>query len=200
MPTYLLVLLHGVGANAADLRPLADALAAALPLAECAVPDGFQPWDGGGDGRQWFSLAGLTDANRPARVRAAAEEVSRWIDAELSRRKLGGDRLVLLGFSQGAMVAASVALHRKPAPAAVVLLSGRVAEASAPVPGAVSWPAFVAHGAADPVIPVSVVEPSVRALEAWGAKVTKRVYPGLGHEIGREELRELLAFLAGVVR
>jgi phospholipase/carboxylesterase len=200
MATVLVVLLHGVGASAADLRPLAGALASGLPQAAFLVPDGFQPWDGGGGGRQWFSLAGVTDGNRAARVKVAADEVSRWIDAELAARKLGGDRLVLIGFSQGAMVAASVALHRRPAPAALVLLSGRVAEASPPVAGAISTPVLVAHGAADPVIPVAVVEPSARTLVAWGAKVTTRIYPGMGHEIGREELRDLAAFLSGVVR
>ena len=49
------------------------------------MPDGFHPWDGGGGGRQWFSLAGVTEANRPARVEVAAEELSRWLDGSWRR-------------------------------------------------------------------------------------------------------------------
>jgi phospholipase/carboxylesterase len=200
MPTYLVLLLHGVGADAADFQPLARALAGALPQAEFLVPDGFHPFDGGGPGRQWFSLRGVTEANRAARVTVAAEEVSRYADAELARRGLAGDRLVLVGFSQGAIVAASVGLHRRPAPAALVLLSGRVAEATAPVAGAAKFPVLVAHGSADPVIPVAVVEPAARVLAAWGARVTTKIYPGLGHEVGPEELRDVQAFLAAALR
>jgi phospholipase/carboxylesterase len=195
MKPYLILFLHGVGADAASFQSLAQALAPALPQAEFLVPDGFQPFDGGGDGRQWFSLRGVSDANRPGRVRAAAVEVSRYADAELSRRGLTGDRLVVVGFSQGAMVAAWLALHRRPQPAAVVLLSGRVADDIAPVAGAVSTPILMAHGAQDPMIPASVVEPGARALGAWGAHVTTRIYPGLGHEVGAEELRDVQAFL-----
>ncbi|MFT3914223.1 MAG: dienelactone hydrolase family protein [Anaeromyxobacteraceae bacterium] len=200
MPTYLVILLHGVGADAASFQPLARALAQGLPQAEFLVPDGFHPFDGGGGGRQWFSLSGITEETRPLRVKAAAEEVSRYIDAELARRKLGGDRLVLVGFSQGAIVAASVTLHRRPAPAALVMLSGRVSEASSPVAGAVSTPVLVAHGEADPRIPVDYAPDSARLLGAWGAKVTVRRYRGVGHEVSPEELRDVQAFLAEVLR
>ena len=195
MKPFLILFLHGVGADAASFQPLAQALAPGLPQAEYLVPDGFQPFDGGGDGRQWFSLRGVTEANRPGRVRAAAAEVSRYADAELARRGLGGDRLVLVGFSQGAMVAAWLAVHRQPPPAAVVLLSGRVADDDAPLAGSVSTPIFVAHGALDPMIPASLAEPGARVLGAWGARVTTRVYPGLGHEVGAQELRDVQAFL-----
>jgi len=200
MNPFLILFLHGVGADAASFQGLAQALAPGLPQAQLLVPDGFQPFDGGGAGRQWFSLRGVTDANRPARVRAAAEEVSRYADAELARRGLAGDRLVVVGFSQGAIVAAWLALHRRPAPAAVVLLSGRVAEEAAPVAGAVATPVLVAHGAQDPVMPVALAEASARTLTAWGARVTTRLYPGLGHEVSAQELRDVQAFLATALR
>jgi phospholipase/carboxylesterase len=197
---FLVLVLHGVGADAASIQPLADALAEGLPQAEFLVPDGLHPFDGGGVGRQWFSLRGLTDLNRPVRVALAVEEVSVLAERELARRGLPGDRLVLVGFSQGAILAASLALHQRPAPAALVLLSGRVAEAAAPVAGEVSFPALLAHGAVDPIMPVALVEPSARALRAWGARVTTRIYPGLGHSVSAEELRDVQAFLAGALR
>ena len=200
MQPCLLLGLHGVGADAASFQPLARALAAALPGAELLGPDGFHPFDGGGAGRQWFSVRGVSDANRPGRVRGAAAEISSFVDAELARRGLGGDRLVVVGFSQGAILAAWLAVHRRPAPAAAVLLSGRVADDEAPIEGSVATPVLLAHGAEDPVMPASLVEPGARALAAWGARVTTRVYPGLGHEVGAQELRDAQAFLAAAVR
>jgi phospholipase/carboxylesterase len=196
MKPFLIIFLHGVGADAASFQGLAEALAPGLPQAAWVVPDGFQPFDGGGPGRQWFSLRGVTEANRPERVQAAAAEVSRYADAELARRGLDGDRLVVVGFSQGAMVAAWLAVHRRPPPAAVVLLSGRVAVDGAPVAGSVATPVLMTHGARDPMIPASVLEPGALTLRAWGARVTTRLYPGLGHEVGAQELRDVQEFLA----
>lgn len=196
--TRLAVLLHGVGDSAAAFQDIGRALDDAIPRAELLVPDGFHPWDGGGSGRQWFSLTGITEQNRPARVREAGEEVSRFIDAELAKRGLSGDRLVLVGFSQGAMLASWLAVHRSPRPAAVVMLSGRVVESDVADVGA-GPPVFVAHGAIDPVIPVSVVDPGVRRLEGWGARVTKRVYPRLAHHVDAQEMREVRDFLASNV-
>ena len=95
--SHLVVLLHGVGANAESFQELARVLARGLPGAEFLVPDGFHPFDSGGSGRQWFSFRGVTEKNRPARVREAGTEASRWIDGELASRGLGGDRLAVVG-------------------------------------------------------------------------------------------------------
>lgn len=194
-PTHLIVLLHGVGASARDLEPIARALGAALPAAELVLPDGFHAFDGGPAGRQWFSVRGVTEYNRPARVAAAGAEVAAWIDAEVARRGLPAAQVSIVGFSQGAIVGAWLALHRQPAPAAVVMLSGRVAEAAPLPPSTTRTRVLIAHGTDDRVMPLAVVEPGARLLEAAGAQVTTRVYPGLGHTIGAEELADVRAFL-----
>ena len=176
-PSHLVVLLHGVGADAASFQDVARALSASLPHAEFLVPDGLDAFDGGGSGRQWFSVRGVTSENRPARVREASTRVSKWIDAELARRGLSSDRLVVGGFSQGAIVAAWVGVHREPRPAAVVMLSGRVADDEKPVVG--SGPrVFIGHGDRDSVMPVEEVASGARTLDAWGARVTTRIAQG----------------------
>ncbi len=197
-PRHLAVLLHGVGDRADAFAPVARALAPAAPSADLVVLDGFHPWDGGGDGRQWFSLQGITDENRPARVAAAAAEVGPFLDAELARRGLAPERLVLVGFSQGAILASWLAIHRSPRPAALVALSGRVARD----PGAPSgppFPALIAHGERDGVVPFAELAPAARALEAAGAKVDRRVYPTAGHEITERELADVREFLAAAL-
>ena len=188
----LVVMLHGLGHDADSLLDVAHALQPALPHVEMVLPDGFHPFDGGRNGedagpgaRQWLSVRGITEENRTARFREAGNEVSRWIDAELARRGLGGDRLVVVGISQGAMVSAWLAVHRNPRPAAVVILSGRVAWAEDPAPpgSAPAVPILIANGGADVANPV---EPSATLLESWGMRVTKRVYPGAPHGVVNE--------------
>ena len=198
-PTLLVVMLHGVGASAASFQPVARALAPVLPRAEFVTPDAFHPYDDGSSGWQWFSRRGINDENRIVRTREAGGEVSRWIDGELDKRGLARDRLVVVGFSQGAILGAWLAVHRSPAPAAVVLLSGRVADDAVPVAGTVSTPVFVGHGADDEVVSPSLLDPSVRSLEGWGARVTRRLYAGLGHQVDQRELREVEVFLVAMV-
>lgn len=198
-PTHLVLMLHGVGADAVNFAGLGRALAPALPKADFVVLDGLHPFEGASTGRQWFSVRGITDENRPARVRAAGKEVSDFVDGELARRNLAKDKLVVVGFSQGAMVAAWLMMHRDPRPQALVLLSGRVAEDEAPR-GNSGGAAFVTHGEKDTVIAPSAVDPSVRALEAWGIRVTKRTYPALGHQVDDEVVGAARDFLRATVK
>jgi phospholipase/carboxylesterase len=196
---YLLVLLHGVGDSAVGFQGVGRHLSQGLPEVEIVVPDGFHPFDGGGDGRQWFSRVGITEKNRAERIRAAGAEVSSWIDGELGRRGLSRDRLLVGGFSQGAMVSGWLALHREPSPQAVVMLSGRLAEgADWPAPR-VSTPVFLGHGTDDQVIPASFLAPAAKELTARGARVTERLYPGVAHQISRQELADVEAFLRGAL-
>lgn len=195
--THLVVMLHGYGADAQSFSRISRMMTARLPTAEVLVPDGFDPFEGGAPGRQWFSRLGNLEADRTARVARAGERLSAWMDGELQRRGLGADRLVVVGFSQGAMLAGWLALHRPQRPAAVVMLSGRVAEPAGAVPSrGARGKVLLLHGDADRVIPVDVVEPGARLLEAAGLDVTRRIYPGMGHAVQEEELNELAAFLA----
>ena len=67
------IFLHGVGGTGASMQPPADALGLTVP-AHCL--DGTEPFDMG-PGRQWFSVKGVTEANRPARVAAAPQPSTR---------------------------------------------------------------------------------------------------------------------------
>ncbi len=197
-PQYLAVFLHGIGDNAAGFASIARALRSSMPSAELLVPDGFDPFEGGGGGRQWFSRQGLDDDNRPGRVKQAGERVSLWLDAQLDARKLARDRVVLVGFSQGAIVSLWLATHRRPAPLAVAALSGRYADDEKPAAGA-SAPVLIVHGARDPVIPVMFAFSSAKTLEGYGVQVMTRVHPDLAHGVDELALRETRDFLTPLV-
>jgi phospholipase/carboxylesterase len=127
----LVIFLHGVGASGADLAPLADTLFPLLPASVFASPDGPERFDGGGSGRQWFSVADVTQANRSERVQHARAAFDRVVSSEIEKHGLAGrlDRIAFFGFSQGAIMALdAVATGRWPV-RAVVAASGRLATA-----------------------------------------------------------------------
>jgi phospholipase/carboxylesterase len=189
-------LLHGVGGRAEDLMPVARRWASSMQDAEFVLPDGCHPHDGGGPGaRQWFSVRGVDATNRAGRVRHAAAEVSAWLDEELARRSLGRDRLIIAGFSQGAILAEWLAVRRTPSPQAIVAFSGRFADDEGAVPGMTDTPVFLVHGAADPVMPAALAREARQALEARGSRVELIIEPGVGHTISERGIVASVDFL-----
>lgn len=194
-PTHLAVFLHGVGADAASFARVAHALAPSLTRAESLVVDGLEPFDRAPHGRQWFSLASLAEDDVKSRLDKGARATSTWIDGALQERGIAGDKLVLVGFSQGAMVAGWLAVNRVPRPAAVVMLSGMLAFADGPAIAGSPTPVLLTHGERDQVISVSRLEPAAALLSARGAKPTMKTYPGLAHHIDERVLEDARNFL-----
>ncbi len=194
--TSAVFLLHGFGADGADLRSLAEALARTLPDAVFLLPDGFEAAPGG-QGRQWFALADDAAARR-TRLRPAGDRVSQWIDQELRRRHLSHAQAVVGGFSQGAMLALDVGLHLRPSPAGAFALSGRlVDDTGAP---ADPPPMLVVHGTSDARIPFAEAERTVERLRELHAPTTFVTMRGAGHTINGEAVDAATTFLHEVLR
>jgi phospholipase/carboxylesterase len=100
----LVLFFHGVGSDAQDLVPVAQQFARILKRALVVSLNGAQPSDFG-SGRQWFSVAGVTEENRAARVATVMQlfqsMVQRWQEAS----GMGVDKTILVGFSQGSIMA-----------------------------------------------------------------------------------------------
>jgi phospholipase/carboxylesterase len=193
-----ILLLHGYGADAASMVPIARALSNALPTAVVLVPDGCEPWDGGPGGRQWFSRVDLDGPTRTARTAQVSARLSKWIDATIAARALPADRVVFSGFSQGAMLAMHLGLHHVPAARAVVAFSGRFVDAST-AQGPAGLPVMVIHGDRDAMIPFAEAAISERELTKRGAVVTRVDRPGMAHEIDMPALTAATRFLRGVL-
>lgn len=179
----LVVLVHGLGADGHDLIDLAPHWAGALPHAAFVAPDAPEPYDQGGMGRQWFSVADRTPARMLAGVGVAAAALDGFIDAELARLGLPAEAYALMGFSQGAMTVLFTALRRAVPPRAVLAYSGALlgAEQLAPPP---AWPPILlVHGEADEVVPVARSCAAESVLAGLGAPVQALYCPGLGHGI-----------------
>jgi phospholipase/carboxylesterase len=178
----LVVLLHGVGSNARDLAPLADAWREALPETAFASLDGSEPFDGGFGGRQWFSLRNIDDLRRPE-LAAAYPALNEMLVAELAHWSLGFDQLALVGFSQGSMMALHHVATNPAGAAAVVAYSGRLASR---IVAHSRTPLTLIHGTEDDVIPVLELERAAHALSDEGYAVAAFALPGVGHGISAE--------------
>ncbi|MCA9104080.1 MAG: hypothetical protein KDA83_01560 [Planctomycetales bacterium] len=141
-PDRLAVLCHGFGAPGDDLVPLADELLAHFPWKHRvrfvfpAAPLSLDEWGMPG-ARAWWPISiqsllsaferGETDVLKdfsPQELPAVRDALDLCCSAALEDAGLGRDRLVLGGFSQGAMISTELALHRAERLAGLILWSG----------------------------------------------------------------------------
>ena len=194
----LVVLLHGYGAHGADLIGLADGLCGALPNAAFAAPNAPEPLQFPGmQCFQWFPLTSRDPDEYLRGACSAAPTLDGYLDAELLRWKLPPNRLMLVGFSQGTMMALHVGLRRTVAPLAIVGFSGRLAGCELLEREITSRPpVLLVHGADDDVINVAALTETTAALRHAGLEVEWCERRGLGHGIDEVGLDMAAKFLA----
>lgn len=182
-PDLLFLLFHGVGANAEHMAVLAQRLAQEYPQAAVLcidAPDDFDAAPGGG-GKQWFSIQGIDDTNRPARVAAALPRFVATVRALQLRFGIDWPRTALFGFSQGAIMALEAAQAESDLAGRVLAFSGRYAQLPGHAPRDTC--VHLLHGMDDRVMPYAASVEAARQLVALGADVTADVLPGIDHEL-----------------
>jgi phospholipase/carboxylesterase len=183
----LVLLFHGVGADETDLQPVGERLAREYPEALVAVlraPHRSSAMPG----YQWFAVDGIDDAIRIERVGAELPSFVERIRQWQRETGLGPEATVLIGFSQGAIMALEAVSHAGADVLAgrVVSLAGRYAQLPLAEPGGTTL--FLIHGKADPVIHYGHTVAAAKHLVALGADVVADVLPMVGHEIDAEVL------------
>jgi phospholipase/carboxylesterase len=200
-PSALIVFLHGYGANGEDLIALGAAWQSKLPGVAAVAPNAPETIPGLYGGFQWFPLTFGDPSEFRRGVVAAQPILESYLDAELIRYGLGPERLVLVGFSQGAMLALHVGLRRPVAPAAIVGYSGLL-----PGPDHLEAeikarpPILLVHGELDDLIPVAALHAAREALARHGLAVEWHVRPGLGHGIDMVGQELGASFIARILR
>ncbi|MGH6964648.1 MAG: alpha/beta hydrolase [Phenylobacterium sp.] len=190
VPTSMVIFLHGYGSNGDDLMGLAPYWRPALPQTVFLAPNAPQPCPGVPGGYQWWALTDLSPQARAAGVRQSAPALNACIDAQLAHYGLTDDRLVLVGFSQGTMIALHVGPRRAKALAGIVGYSGMLADPQALAAEVVTKPpVLLVHGSADPTLPVAATHQAKAALEALGFEVASHISQGLGHSIDNDGLQ-----------
>ncbi len=188
-PHPCLLLLHGRGADERDLLGLSTVLD---PRLFCVAARAPLPLPGMG-GYQWHaSLA--TGSPEPVSMLQSLERLKRLVAELPGAYPVDAARLFVLGFSQGAAMTLMLAGAEPAAVAGAVALSGFLPPA-ARVEGLRGKPVFVAHGTADPVLPLPFGRAVRDAVTGAGADLTYREYP-MAHQIVEGELAEVNVWLA----
>lgn len=222
-PESLVLLCHGYGAPGEDLVPLAEACLHVepslahttrfvFPEAPLSLADMGMPW-----GRAWWHLnvARLMDRSRggPAALQAMAQETPEGLGA--ARRLLRGalealltqtglpyGKVLLGGFSQGAMLACDVALTLEEALGSLVLLSGTLVDRDnwqRRAKNRAGLPVLQSHGTADPILPYDNALALRDVLQGAGLSVDFVSFHG-EHQIPQEALIKLAHLAARVAR
>jgi phospholipase/carboxylesterase len=199
-PRAMVILLHGYGSNGDDLIGLAPYWRDALPHVVFLAPNAPERCPMAPGGYQWWPLTDFSPQARAAGARAASPTLDGFIDAQLARYALPDDKLVLVGFSQGAMMALHVGPRRKQSPAGVIGYSGMLADTEGLAELRGKPPILLVHGDLDPTVPVAALYQAQTVLESLGFDLTTHVSAGLGHSIdaaglslGGQFLRRVLA-------
>ena len=196
-PFPTILALHGWGASAHDLIGLAPILNGGGALVLC--PQGPLAFEIGQGflGFGWFDLSQVRPPSA-ADIERAADEVRGFLEGALARYPIDRRKIVLMGFSQGGVLAYEMALRQPDRFAGLVALSSwlpaEVADTIPLQPGLENFPVFVAHGTQDPMIPIARAQESRERLLKRGVGLTYREYE-MEHGIAPEALRDLVGWL-----
>ncbi|WP_313067630.1 esterase [Achromobacter animicus] len=177
----LFILLHGVGGSPASLEPLARAVRAAFPTAAVLIPEGFEAFDGGGTGRQWFSVRGVTEDNRAERVAQAMPQLETYVREAQARFGLLQSDTAVVGFSQGAIMALELVQAHDGMAGRVIAFSGRYAQLPKNAP--LYTTIHLLHGADDAVMSVSQAQAAQARLAELHGDSTIDIATHVGHEL-----------------
>jgi predicted esterase len=178
----VVIMIHGRGASADDILSLVPAL----------DRSGFTYLAPSAAGRTWYPYSFLTETekNEPG-ISSGLFTIGALVD-EVAAGPHPVERIVLLGFSQGACLAQEFAVRHARRYGGVVGFSGGLIG-----PPGTAWeyagsfdstPVFLGCSDIDAHIPKDRVDESAAVFERMGALVTKRLYPGMGHLVSADEI------------
>jgi phospholipase/carboxylesterase len=186
-PDKLVIFLHGVGADGNDLLGLSQELG--LSNAVFLSPNAPFPYDMFPIGYQWFSLSNRSEESLYQGIQTALPILKAYIDENLAKYKLHYKNLILIGFSQGSMMAMQLAPRLPEACLAVVAFSGALVNPKALAEEALSKPAIcLIHGEEDQVVSSTQHRLSARALKAIQIPFEEHLIKELGHSINLKAL------------
>jgi len=192
----LLLLLHGVGSNENDLFGLAPYLDERFLILSVRAPNTLGPGS-----YAWFDVDFTPQGPviDPAQAEASREALIDFIGEAITAYGVNPNQVYMMGFSQGAIMSASIALTRPDLVAGVALMSGRILPEIQSLMAAPEklegLPILVVHGVADTVLPINHGRASRQLLASLPVELTYHEYP-IGHEVSQESLADVSSWLS----
>lgn len=195
----LVIFLHGYGADGKDLIDLANPFSMALPNATFISPDAPFPCAMSPQGRQWFPIEEI-----PMGAIEASNNLLSLIEKEAQTIGLNFKDVILIGFSQGAMMSMQCLLLSKFQLSGIIGYSGALREQN--IEAAKynvfdgkhkfsSTPVLLVHGEQDEVVPFQMLEKSKVLLDGIGFNTRTLSRPNLGHGIDPEGISKGMEML-----
>ncbi|MGK9171958.1 esterase [Yokenella regensburgei] len=187
----LLLFFHGVGDNPVNMGSVARLFAPLFPEALIVSVGGSEA--SGPTGRQWFSVQGVTEENRQARIDAIMPVFVDTVRYWQQQSGVGAQATALVGFSQGSIMSLESLKAQPDLASRVIAFNGRYAS----LPTAVSPAATIhlIHGGEDRVIDLAHAVAAQEALVQAGGDVTLDIVEDLGHAIDDRSLQLALDHL-----
>lgn len=199
-PRSIVIMLHGLGANGADLIDLARYWEDALPDTVFVSPDAPFPCDMAPVGFQWFSLQDRNPETMLEGIKIAEPILNDFISKTLEQYGLPDEKLALLGFSQGTMMSLYVGPRRAKRIAGVLGYSGALIGGEGLADAAIhKIPVRLIHGDIDFVVPVQAYQMARATLEHAGFEVSGGITRGLAHSIDGDGIWSGSEFLKAVL-
>ncbi|MDQ3283800.1 MAG: dienelactone hydrolase family protein [Acidobacteriota bacterium] len=197
-PLPMVILIHGRGADMNDLADLAPMLDAAggCRFVFPNAPKPFEPYAGMSFGWTWFE--GWPPVHES--VVESREEMLRFIDEITNKYPTPEGKLIIAGFSQGALMSLDAGLRTKKKIAGIIAMSGGLYEEELiDLKPHAGLPVLIAHGTMDDVVPVNYARRARAVLESAGLDVEYYEYP-MSHQIAAEEAEHVRGFVERVIR
>ena len=198
-PQQAVVLLHGYGSDGADLIGLAPHFQGVLPDALFVSPNAPEACPGNPFGFQWFALDYDSDrvANRQHGLPLARPVLVEFLDDLWAQTGLTPEQTILVGFSQGAMLALHVGLSLERPLLGIVAFSGAFVPPAGFGTQPYAKPAVcLVHGDEDGVVDPEFSADADAALRLAGYDVSYHVSPGVAHGIAPDGLAFASDFIA----
>jgi phospholipase/carboxylesterase len=195
----LVIIFHGYGADGENLIDLGYAWQSLLPETAFIAPNAPTPCELGGGGWQWFSLEEKTTELVQERLKSVQDMVCSYIKGQAEKYNVDLRDVVLVGFSQGAMLAIHQAVYALRHCAGVVAFSGGFT-----VDEDLDQKGFpkvlLCHGEADQVVPVDFSRQGYADLKTLRAQPQLLTSPKVGHEINEEAFKTAGLFLKDLIQ
>ena len=191
----LMIMLHGYGSNEKDLIQLAPSLRPEFRYISARAP---QEMDFGMFG--WFLLEFTPTGIRVDHGEAgrAVEQLIGFIREIITEYRPAGNKVFLMGFSQGSVMSYLTAFHAPELLHGVIACSGQLPEKTVPndalKPALRKLPFLVMHGSFDDVLPIAKGLASKAWLEEHVEDFTWREYP-IAHQIADSGIELICSWL-----
>jgi len=189
----LIILLHGYGSNELDLLDLSDILPSDYFVVSLRAPNDLSSPNSAYQGKSWCDIKisnGIKSYNT-LELKQAHNLVLNTLGFLIDEYEINPSNIILFGFSQGAVMAQTVALNNPHLLKGVIALSGHHISDVVDIDQDVSGlNVFVGHGILDLQVPIQKDRETKDYLEHRGVNLDYNEYP-IAHTISNEELDDV---------